>query len=67
MPNEHLTVEARWKCHTAPERERKRRRRRRQEIRPWEAKSKVGTHRRAGKLGDVKCFTRKSTRHTEAR
>jgi hypothetical protein len=32
-----------------------------EKIRTCEAKSKVGTLRRAGKLGEVKCFTRKST------
>jgi len=37
-----------------------------EKIRPCEALSKVGTLRRAGKLGD-QCFTRKSTRDTEAR
>jgi hypothetical protein len=38
-----------------------------EKIRTCEAKSKVETHRRAGKLGDVKCFTRKTTTDTEAR
>jgi len=36
-------------------------------IRPCEAKNKVGTHRRAGKIGDVKCFTVKIARGTDAR
>jgi len=38
-----------------------------EKIRTFEAWSKVGTHRCAGKLDEVKCFTRKSTRDTEVR
>ena len=38
-----------------------------EKIRPYQAKSKVGTRRHAGKLGDVKYFTRKSTRDIEGR
>ena len=38
-----------------------------EKIRRCEATSKVGIHRRAGKIRDFKSFTRKSTRDTNAR
>jgi hypothetical protein len=39
-----------------------------EKMRTYEAKSNVGgAQRRAGKIGDINCFRRKSARSTEAR